>query len=131
MYQFTRINKEALTVDTLPDDALFGDYLINIVKSKGHCLRTRPASLTVEDKDRITWLNKLDHQVEVTFYPKDTPLDYRMIVFTIEPGSYKQLVLSDPVAGEYAYVVYCRPLRLFADGDSDPKIIVLQSPPKA
>jgi hypothetical protein len=125
MEKFTKTPMQHLHLPLNPDE---DSYLINIVRSGIDTYKTRPASLTVGNGNRVVWINKTDSQVEVVFYRGDTvfegfpgPLNYS---FSLDPGAYQSFVVNAENLREYSYHVFCITAGKFADGDSDPRIIV-------
>lgn len=103
-------------------------YHIYIIDSKGHGLRTRPASLTVEAGDQVTWHNHLVEEVEMVFAEASnvfgSSLESPKLIGS--EGSHSSTVRGDPAPKEYKYHVRTNgTIKRYADGDSDPKIIVL------
>ncbi len=133
-HQFTTVEMQINSTDSdvLPDEAIRGHYVINIVQSRlhGNPLKTRPASITVENQDRVTWINRLTEPVEIVLHRGDSvfagfPGHEMHHKFSLEPGSHQTFEVSSVNPREYSYQVYCPALTQFAEGNSDPRIIVL------
>jgi hypothetical protein len=109
------------------------NYFINIVQTKNYGKRTRPAKLTVEAGDVVTWTNCLTQTVLLTLNHGDLifaqfPLvkmrvDSRPYTISIPgEGTAECRVANDALRGEHPYQVFCASSGEYAEGDSDPRI---------
>ncbi len=114
-----------------PPEDTFSAYIVNIVQDREHLPKVRPPCLPVENSDHVTWINKLGEPVEVVFYRGDLVLDgfpgaEQQYKFVLAPGEYRSYVVKDTAAlREYSYQVYCQTSGQYAEGDSDPRMILL------
>jgi len=114
-----------------PLEDMFATYIVNIVQDRAHLPKVRPSRLPAGSSDHVTWINRLEEPVEVVFYRGDlvfedfpgVALQYK---FVLDPGDYRSYIVKNTAAlREYSYQVYCQTSGQYAEGESDPKMILL------
>jgi hypothetical protein len=116
----------------LPEEAVHAHYVIYALLSRVRKeLKTRPGSLTVENGDKVTWINLFEDPIQVVFFTGNLvfegfPDAHSNYSFTLAPGGHRTFVVKNTTRPrEYSYQVYCPSRELFAEANSDPRIIVL------
>ena len=124
-----QFNKPGL--DLPPKEATYSTYVVNIVQDREHLPKVRPPRLPVGNGDHIGWINKLDEAVEVVFYRgdlvfEDFPGAEQQYKFALSPGDNRSCTVKNAAAlREYSYQVYCLTSGQYAEGESDPRMVLL------
>jgi len=101
------------------------DQHITVFKT-GTQFRVSPAHVQADKGDHLYWRADGGMQIAV-FIPGTTPMGSNVVLPQLGKTNMNVDLVLDPAyfsSGVYPYAVYCLPDKVFAQGNSDPKIIV-------